>query len=521
MDVHLPLDCEDGPFNPRPATHAVRPIVLPGTRELDMPSSFSPPTDHDLADLVINRGYLGDDLESTATGSFSDASVQQSPAVDHEGDLPNVSFIKEDDEYPFEKEVHPSVPDDRAVGGLSEAVSQCQALRMRMQSLRVFFPCVTPDGSHLLYKLHVAVTEMARAPDVIVLALQQMQTEQAALPPEERLAYHTNPNMYRLRVAEDDSGTVEEDVPALDWNSKVTRLDTLVMCCLDEARSGREAAQPSCKNLEDIPFVINQVRATRTVRRKLSLPPDVLYRDLLAVICEKVNRDPKKYQIKLVIGGVYRTSLADGGLPNDRTLSALFHTFAVSEFALEPLGPEAEEEADEPDEAPEDDDGRGVLYTEYDASKYQEFHVIKINKWGVRQPRILGVDRSTVYNMMPKRERTLVGSVRRTQHPDREIDDIECVRQPDPTRPQYLEIDYKTSQTPTDRIECLSRRDAQELAAKLRFLIELHRPDQKRAAKTDRRTATRFMTNMGAIMHMPDDIVKKLKGELIPSSAEY
>ena len=105
----------------------------------------------------------------------------------------------------------------------------------------------------------------------------------------------------------------------------------------------------------------------------------------------------------------------------------------------------------------------------------QEFHVIKINKWGARQPRILGMDRSTIYNMMPKRERTLVGSVRRTQHPDREIEDIEAIRQPDPARPVYFEIEYKNKQTPTDRIECHSRRDVQELLLKLRFLMELHR----------------------------------------------
>ena len=42
----------------------------------------------------------------------------------------------------------------------------------------------------------------------------------------------------------------------------------------------------------------------------------------------------------------------------------------------------------------------------------------------------------------------------------------------------------------------------------------------------DRRTPTaRFMTGVGAIMHtlsdMPDDLVKKLKGELIPTDAEY
>lgn len=112
-----------------------------------------------------------------------------------------------------------------------------------------------------------------------------------------------------------------------------------------------------------------------------------------------------------VLGGVYRTSLSDGSLPTEKTLTTLYHgrapagsafdsarnsgrrvgcraalpphlwrlwrrrpvgTFAVHEFALEPLGPEAEEEEDdEVDAAPEEDDGRGVLYTEYDASKYQ------------------------------------------------------------------------------------------------------------------------------------------------------
>ena len=72
------------------------------------------------------------------------------------------------------------------------------------------------------------------------------------------------------------------------------------------------------------------------------------------------------------MGGNYRTSLPNGSLPSDKTLTTLYHTFAVYEFALEPLGIDVDEEADEEmEEAPAEDDGRGLLYTEYDASKYQ------------------------------------------------------------------------------------------------------------------------------------------------------
>ena len=39
-------------------------------------------------------------------------------------------------------------------------------------------------------------------------------------------------------VPQDESGTIEEDVPALDWNTKMNRLDTLVMCCYDSAEVG-------------------------------------------------------------------------------------------------------------------------------------------------------------------------------------------------------------------------------------------------------------------------------------------
>ena len=114
----------------------------------------------------------------------------------------NVCVTQMDEELDFEKEPF-HVPEELGCSGIAEMVANCQSYRTRMQSLRVFLPVVDPvDESCRLHKLHVAVPETARAPDVIVLALQQIQREQISVPPEQRLTYHTNPNFYRLRVAE-------------------------------------------------------------------------------------------------------------------------------------------------------------------------------------------------------------------------------------------------------------------------------------------------------------------------------
>ena len=59
--------------------------------------------------------------------------------------------------------------------------------------------------------------------------------------------------------------------------------------------------QPILKTLEDITFIINYVGPSRTTRRRMNLPPDVMYRDLLGIVCEKLNRDPKRHQMKLVL----------------------------------------------------------------------------------------------------------------------------------------------------------------------------------------------------------------------------
>ena len=42
------------------------------------------------------------------------------------------------------------------------------------------------------------------------------------------------------------------------------------------------------------------------------------------------------------------------------------------------------------------------LFTEQTASMYVEYSVAKVNRWGKRQERVLGVDREKIYNLLPR-----------------------------------------------------------------------------------------------------------------------
>lgn len=50
----------------------------------------------------------------------------------------------------------------------------------------------------------------------------------------------------------------------------------------------------------------------------------------------------------------------------------------------------------------EDDQGKEYVFNDFTASAYQEFDVIKINKYNSKQERVLGIDRYHIYNDLPK-----------------------------------------------------------------------------------------------------------------------
>lgn len=50
----------------------------------------------------------------------------------------------------------------------------------------------------------------------------------------------------------------------------------------------------------------------------------------------------------------------------------------------------------------DDDQGKEYIFNDFTAGAYQEFDVIKINKYNTKQERILGIDRYHIYNDLPK-----------------------------------------------------------------------------------------------------------------------
>lgn len=50
----------------------------------------------------------------------------------------------------------------------------------------------------------------------------------------------------------------------------------------------------------------------------------------------------------------------------------------------------------------DDDQGKEYIFNDFTAGAYQEFDVIKFNKYNAKQERILGIDRYHIYNDLPK-----------------------------------------------------------------------------------------------------------------------
>ena len=111
-----------------------------------------------------------------------------------------------------------------------------------------------------------------------------------------------------------------------------------------------------------------------------------------------------------------------------------------------------------------------IIYTDATASVYQEWNIIKKNKYGQKQERILGVDGFFIYNSKRERySRNPVG-VRRAQR------DIQCIRRIEPSTDdskgfKILWEGEKAREVVEIEYSCETARERQELLAKITFLM--------------------------------------------------
>ena len=122
------------------------------------------------------------------------------------------------------------------------------------------------------------------------------------------------------------------------------------------------------------------------------------------------------------------------------------------------------------------------IFTESTAGVYQEFEVIKINKYGNRQERTLGIDMYNLYNDMPKNKKNTSGLFNfhsKTKKPLRKIKDItQCGIISD--KSFFINIFDNDSNIIRElKYEVKNKNIRNEIIAKINYLINMNKTDRK------------------------------------------
>ena len=116
-------------------------------------------------------------------------------------------------------------------------------------------------------------------------------------------------------------------------------------------------------------------------------------------------------------------------------------------------------------------------------ANYQQWEVIKTNKFNRKQHRIMGVDLQTIYNMKVAkdkfgnrmRHKARAGPAN-THRPERRVlDIIRCDFREDTTTGFYLVFREDSGSSITVEYDALNARDAAEIVAKVKYLMDHHR----------------------------------------------
>ena len=120
--------------------------------------------------------------------------------------------------------------------------------------------------------------------------------------------------------------------------------------------------------------------------------------------------------------------------------------------------------------------GRDFFFNEISAGLYQEFEVVKINKFKSKQERILGIDMYNLYNNMPKKKPTGIMNLifKETKKPRRKMKNVkECAIIGD--KSFYIDIkDEVSDEVKRGCYEVKNNLIRDEIVAKINFLIKLN-----------------------------------------------
>uniref|UniRef100_A0A7S1KN24 SIN1-type PH domain-containing protein n=1 Tax=Percolomonas cosmopolitus TaxID=63605 RepID=A0A7S1KN24_9EUKA len=293
--------------------------------------------------------------------------------------------------------------------------------QIKFMEVFVFVPHQKNSGVHRV-KIKLEHSSKTNGNVLIEAALQQYRIETGQEP------IYTQPDGYMLKAAMND-GSVDSDWPAISKKTAIAALGCKYFVLVVDKNFNRfhrrslsdisefEPTQtnPSCqarrtllkvdsetgalsvsslpKCLADIRFkvLMSDSDSMHTSLYTVPIAPDVLIKDILAVIESRLNLEKGVYDIQLMKDNGMRTSIP----PHLRYRTARF--LEVETVAL--LRKYKKVTPSRKTASMSETFEFAIPNTSID---YTEYRVIKINKYGMRQERILGIDSQFLYNKLPK-----------------------------------------------------------------------------------------------------------------------
>ena len=133
---------------------------------------------------------------------------------------------------------------------------------------------------------------------------------------------------------------------------------------------------------------------------------------------------------------------------------------------------------DDNEDLKEDENGREYIFNDTSAGKYQEFEVVKVNKYKSKQERILGIDMYYIYNKKPKQKShgLLKKIFKETKNPMKQIKDLQSCEIIGNRKLCIQMINLKKNEGVKKIIyEVKNNNVRNEIVAKLKFLIKLNK----------------------------------------------
>eukprot|EP01086_Lenisia_limosa_P017988 TRINITY_DN952_c0_g1_i5.p1 TRINITY_DN952_c0_g1~~TRINITY_DN952_c0_g1_i5.p1 ORF type:complete len:380 (-),score=43.82 TRINITY_DN952_c0_g1_i5:31-1170(-) len=267
------------------------------------------------------------------------------------------------------------------------------------------------------------------------------------------------PELERRRLAFDlrmlDDGIVDEDFPPLGRMQPISRFvnTDLALCVNPHAPEVLARPRPTAYNVR-----VNLPTASSTrVKAKLSSTLQQVFN----MVTEK--RHLRQDGLVVKVPGVSKPNmtqtLAELGSPDQITLSY------VDSIKVKPA-----EKQISPQNTVASNTSFELLMTLTSASQYKEYDVVKVNKFGISQNRVMGIDGNSIYNLLPKHLRGKK-EVKRNSRRFEEVIEARVVT----ANPSHFSIEYGGPNVKEARVydyRSSNPQDAAEIVARISFLVD-------------------------------------------------